>query len=89
MWCDINYEFNLTFEGYYNCYPKCDNYYYFDADKNFICLNKTECPDDYNNLIEGKKINVLINVIMILNINFILEKNVIKNVPVKYLMNLK
>ena len=57
--CDINYEFNLTIDGYYNCYPKCDNYYYFDADKNFICLNKTECPDDYNNLIEGKKINVL------------------------------
>jgi hypothetical protein len=21
--CDINYEFNLTFGEYYNCYPKC------------------------------------------------------------------
>ena len=86
--CDINYEFNLTIDGYYNCYPKCDNYYYFDTDKNFICLNKNECPNDYNNLIEEKK-NQCIDAIMILNICFILEKNVIKNAQVNYLMNLK
>ena len=28
--CDINYEFNLTLGEYYNCYPNCDYYYYFD-----------------------------------------------------------
>ena len=52
--CDINYGFNLTSGDYYNCYPECDTYYYFDNDKNFICLNKTECPNNYNNLIEEK-----------------------------------
>ena len=54
--CDTNYEFSLSFGDYYNCYPKCNNsYYYFDNNKNFICLNKTECPIGYNNLIEEKK----------------------------------
>ena len=52
--CDSNYEFNLTSGEYYNCYPKCDNYYYFDNDKNFICLDEKKCPDDYINLIEEK-----------------------------------
>ena len=52
--CDINYEFNLSFGEYYNCYPKCDYYYYFDNDNNLICLNKTECPKEYINLIEEK-----------------------------------
>ena len=52
--CDINYEFNLTSGEYYNCYPKCEYYYYFDKEKNFICLNETECPSNYNNLIEEK-----------------------------------
>ena len=53
--CDINHEFNLNMGGYYNCYPKCDYYFYLDNQKNFICLNKNECPKDYNNLIEEKK----------------------------------
>ena len=52
--CDINYEFNLTFGKYYNCYPKCNNYYYLDEEKNFICLNKKECPTNYSKLIKEK-----------------------------------
>ena len=52
--CDNNYGFNITSGEYYNCYQKCNNYYYFDRDKNYKCLNKKECPNDYNNLIEEK-----------------------------------
>ena len=40
--CDDNNEFNFTFGENYNCYPKCDNYYYFDKEKNYICLDKKE-----------------------------------------------
>ena len=52
--CDENYEFNLTHGEYYNCYPKCDNYYYFDNGNNYRCVNNTECPNDYKYLIEEK-----------------------------------
>ena len=52
--CDDNNEFNFTFGENYNCYPKCDNYYYFDKEKNYICLDKKECSDDYIYLIEDK-----------------------------------
>ena len=53
--CDLNYEFNLTFDEYYNCYPKCDYYFYLDNEKNYICTDELKCPDDYNNFIEEKK----------------------------------
>ena len=52
--CEANYEYSLRIGEYFNCYPKCDNYYYFDEEYNFICLDKTECPEDYINLIEEK-----------------------------------
>ena len=43
-------------DNYYNCYPKCDNYYYFDNDYNYICLNETKCSNnEYKYLIEEKK----------------------------------
>ena len=38
--CDNNYKFNLTSGDYYNCYTECNNYYYFDRNKNYYCLNK-------------------------------------------------
>ena len=52
--CDNNYKFNLTSGDYYNCYTECNNYYYFDRNKNYYCLNKKECPNNYINLIEEK-----------------------------------
>ena len=52
--CDSNYGFNFISNDNYNCYPRCDNYYYFDQDNNYICLNNTECPNDYNYLIKEK-----------------------------------
>ena len=52
---DNKNEFSFTFGENYNCYPKCDNHYYFDKNKNYICLNKKEYSDDYIFLIEEKK----------------------------------
>ena len=43
--CDSKYEFNLTSSEYYNCYPKCDNYYFDNNNNNYICLGKDECPN--------------------------------------------
>ena len=52
--CDSNYEFNITSGEYYNCYQKCNNYYYFDKDKNYICLTKNDCLNNNKNVIEEK-----------------------------------
>ena len=52
--CDNNYKLNLSSGEYYNCYRKCDYYYYFDEDKNYKCSSENGCPDDYNYLIEEK-----------------------------------
>ena len=38
--CDINYELNLTVGEYYNCYKKCDYYYY----KNNQIYCEMRCP---------------------------------------------
>ena len=53
--CDSNFKLQLSVGDYYNCYPECNNYYYFDKDKNYKCLDKKECPNDYKYLIEQKK----------------------------------
>ena len=53
--CDSNFKLQLSVGDYYNCYPECNNYYYFDKDKNYICLDKKECPNDYKYLIDQKK----------------------------------
>ena len=37
-----------------NCYENCPHYYYF-KDKEYICLDKEVCPNDYNKLISTKK----------------------------------
>ena len=37
-----------------NCYENCPNFYYF-KDKEYICLDKEVCPNDYNKLISTKK----------------------------------
>ena len=52
--CDSHNENILISGEYYKCYPKCNNYYYFDKNNNYTCLDKKECPNDYNNLIEEK-----------------------------------
>ena len=52
--CDNDQELNLDSGEYYKCYPKCDNYYYFNQSNNYICLDKKECPDNYKYLIEEK-----------------------------------
>ena len=37
-----------------NCYEDCDHYYYFNEQKNYVCLDHDECPQDYK-LINTKK----------------------------------
>ena len=51
--CISTHEFKNDFENDYNCYEKCNNYYYFDSSKKFYCVS--ECPNNYNKLIESKK----------------------------------
>ena len=52
--CKEGYELNISINGYYNCYTKCNNYYYFDKDGNYKCLKNSVCPFDFNKLIPEK-----------------------------------
>ena len=45
--CNSAYQLNISINNYYNCYPKCDNYYYFDNKGNFICLEDKKCQNYY------------------------------------------
>ena len=50
--CISTHEFKTDFENDYNCYEKCNKYYYFDSGKIHHCVNN--CPNDYKYLIVSK-----------------------------------
>ena len=52
--CKPEYGLNISFNDSYNCYAECNNYYYFNNQGNYICLNVSKCPGDYNKLIPQK-----------------------------------
>ena len=49
--CDANNTFEFKKDGYKNCYPKCDFYFYFDENNNYNCTKSRKCPDGYNSKI--------------------------------------
>ena len=53
--CNSEYKLQISKNGYYNCYTICDNYYYFNNEGKYICLNTSQCPTDFNKLILSKK----------------------------------
>ena len=52
--CNSDNPLSILMNGYYNCYPKCDNYYYFNNEGNYICLQSKICPENFNKLIPNK-----------------------------------
>ena len=61
--CIFNYTFYTNPDNIKNCYPICNNYYYFDESNNFTCTTNLKCPENYNKLILNKKkcVNECIN----------------------------
>ena len=53
--CKDNLTFYKNPKNITNCYPKCNNYYYFNESNNFICIKESKCPDKYDKLIIDKK----------------------------------
>ena len=53
--CKMLYDFELEFNGYKNCYIKCDNLFYLDEDNNITCVLGPKCPNEYSKLILDKK----------------------------------
>ena len=56
--CNENYSFPIpmrNYPSYYNCYPNCTYYYYFNEQDNYTCVEKSKCPEDYQYLIEEKR----------------------------------
>ena len=47
--CDSNYGLALIKGEYYNCYPNCSYYFYFNKTKQdeFTCTTSFDCPSDY------------------------------------------
>ena len=68
--CNDNYNFSIIINNSFNCYEKCDNYYYFDNEYNYHCTNDKSCPDDFPKLINFECIRYDFNNLMeeILNI---------------------
>ena len=55
--CKNDYLYKIYFEEYINCYNICSHFYYFDEDKSSsICTLDNNCPQNYNKLIEDKKV---------------------------------
>ena len=55
--CDTNNSFALKKEDYYNCYPNCTFYFYFDNNDNkkYTCSLENKCPDNYDLIIPELK----------------------------------
>ena len=53
--CKTNYDLKIEFNGYNNCYKKCDNLYYIDDNNQMNCVNSDNCPNKYSKLISEKK----------------------------------
>ena len=52
--CKSNYNFEIVFDSYKNCYVKCDNYYYLDNNNQLYCTQSKNCPAGYSKLIRAK-----------------------------------
>ena len=50
--CNSGYQIKTDFENDYNCYNICVNYYYFDSNNKYYCVN--ECPSNYNKLLGSR-----------------------------------
>ena len=55
--CKYDFQFEIMYGLYKNCYNICLYYSYFDEKENIsFCTNNRECPINYNKLIEEKNI---------------------------------
>ena len=47
--CRNNYNFEIHYGSYKNCFNNCSFYHYFDEDKNIsFCTQSFECPLNYD-----------------------------------------
>ena len=53
--CKDNFTFHNNSDDIKNCYPICNNYYYFDKLNIYHCTENLNCPEEYNKLILAKK----------------------------------
>ena len=52
--CKSNYEYEIQYEKYKNCYINC-SYYYYKNNNKYYCTKTPECSDIYNKLILGTR----------------------------------
>ena len=57
--CDTNFSFAIPMteinSSFYNCYPDCPYYYYFDDNNTYQCTEGPECPKEYEKLVSGDR----------------------------------
>ena len=54
LMCNSNFSFGIKKNNYFNCYEKCDYYYFFDETYNNQCTINGSCPIEYPTLIRNK-----------------------------------
>ena len=52
--CKDNYEHEIIFNEYKNCYINCSYYYFIDKNNKYCTINST-CPDTHDKLIKERK----------------------------------
>ena len=53
--CNSNFSFGIKNynDNYFNCYERCDYYYYFDEIDNYRCTIDNSCPKEYQTIIRN------------------------------------
>ena len=50
--CGTDYNFEIEYNGFKNCYRKCSNLFYIDDNNILTCLDCTSCPNEYSKLLK-------------------------------------
>ena len=51
--CNPDYNYEMPFDEYKNCYQICPKYFYYDEnDSKYYCTRNEICPTNYDKLIE-------------------------------------
>ena len=54
MKCNSNYSFGIKMNNFFNCYEKCDYYYFFDEEDNYQCTINSSCPLEYPTFVRNR-----------------------------------
>ena len=86
--CNSNFPIKVKHSNYYNCYPECTYYHFFDKENYYHCTINSSCSEEYPKLIEEKKECIKYDIKNLINTIPKYEKNSTEEI-IKYEKNSK